>query len=178
MKDSINLVSKKKIPNAFHKRFFVGAVIFFSIVFLISAGLIGYTLILSSKLSEVKSEETNLIVEVNQDPEKKVQFLTVRERLSEIQKVINKRKNINTKIDTVSEFLPFDVSLNLVEGDDETISLRVAASDLSSLDSLIEEKINEYVVKQGKGVKRVEMTTFNLNRDTLQYEANFTIEFK
>lgn len=177
MKASINLVSKKRRPSEFHKRFFVASVIFFSIVFFISAGLIGYRLFLQAQLGNLKDSETELITQVNQNPEKKVKFLTVRERLSEIQNIITKRKNLNNRIESVSEALPVDVGVSLIEGDEESVKVRVTAEDLVSLNDLIEQRIEAYAVEKKKEVKRVELRSFNLNPTTLLYEANLTIEF-
>lgn len=177
MKTSINLVSTKRRPSEFHRRFFIIAIIFFSIVFIFSAGLIGYRFFLQSQLNSLKTDEAELISEVNINPEKKIKFLTVRERLSEIQKIISARKNINDKIETVAQTLPQDVEISLIGGDSEEIKLRVTASDLLSLDSLIEQRIAEYANENKREVKRVEMTSFRLNADSLLYEANFTIEF-
>ncbi len=177
MKNSINLVSKRRRPGKFHRRLFIVSVIFFSIAFLISAGLIGYSLILGGQLEVLKSDETKLIAAVNLDPEKKVKFLTVKERLSEIQKILNERKNLNNRINTVSAVLPQDLGISLIESDEQQIKLRVTAPDLVSLNNLIEEKIESYATEQNRGVKRIEMTSFGLNPNTLLYEATFSIEF-
>lgn len=177
MKSSINLVSKRRKPNAFHKRFLIICVTFFSIVFLTSVGLIAYRLLLQSQLSELEAEEATLISVVNENPEKKVKFLTVRERLSEIQNILSERKNLNIRIAGVEEVLPIDVGVKLIESDEETVKFRVAAPNLVSLNNLIEQRIEEYANEQGKAIKRIEMTSFNLDPSSLQYEANFTIEF-
>lgn len=177
MKTSINLVSKKRRPSEFHRRFFLGSVAFFSIAFLISSGLIAYRLVLQIQLDELKSEETQLISSVNSNPEKKVKFLTVRERLSEIQNIINARQNLNTRIESVSSTLPADVGISLIESEEETVKVRVTATDLVSLDALIDQRIEQYAAERNRGVKRVELTSFDLNPETLLYEANFVIEF-
>ncbi len=177
MKTSINLVSKRRTPNAFHKRFFTGAVVIFSLAFLISAGLIVYRLYLAGELSNFKEEEARLTSVINSNPEKKIKYLSVRERLAEIQKVISKRKNINSRLVSVSQTLPLDVGISLIEGDEEKVVLQVVASDLSSLNTLIETKIEEYATESQKTVKRVEMSSFGLDTETNQYKANFTIEF-
>lgn len=177
MKSSINLVSKRTRPSVFHKRFLIVSVTLFSIVFLVSAGLIAYRLLLQTQLSDLKSEEASLIAVVNQNPEKKVKFLTIRERLAEIQSIISERKNLNTRIASVGNTLPVDVEVSLIEGDETTVKVRVTADDLVSLNNLIEQRIEEYATEQNKIVKRIEMTSFNVNSSSLQYEANFTIEF-
>lgn len=177
MKNSINLVSKRRRPNVFHKRFLIVSLTLFSIVFLISVGLIVYRLLLQSQLSGLESEEASLISVVNENPEKKVKFLTLRERLSEIQNILRERKNLNIRIASVESVLPVDVGVRLIEGDETTVKFRVAAQDLVSLNNLIEQRIEEYATEQNKVIKRIEMTSFNLNPSTLQYEANFTIEF-
>lgn len=177
MKTSINLVSKKRRPSEFHKRFLVSSVIFFSIIFLISAGLIGYRLFLQFQLANLKNDEAQLITQVNVNPEKKVKFLTIRERISEIQNIVNERTNLNNRIASVSDTLPLDVGITLIEGSDEGIKVRVSAEDLVSLNDLIEERIEQYAAEKNRGVKRIELTSFNLNPTTLLYEANFTIEF-
>lgn len=177
MKTSINLVSKKGRPSSFHKRFFTVAVIIFSLAFLISAGLILYRLYLSNELSSYKQEESRLTSIVNSDPEKKVKFLAIRERLSEIQKVVSKRKNINSRLISVSQTLPLDVGIAFIEGDESKVSLEVVADDLSSLNTLIENKIEEYASENKKIIKRVEMSSFGLDPETNKYKVNFTIEF-
>jgi len=92
MKNSINLVSKKRKPSKFHKRFLIASITFFSIIFVVSVGFIGYRFFLQSEAGDLKTEESRLIAIVNQDLDKKSKFLTVRERLSEIQKIINTKK--------------------------------------------------------------------------------------
>lgn len=177
MKNSINLVSKKRKPSKFHKRFLITSIAFFSIIFVVSVGFIGYRFFLQSEAGDLKTEESRLIAIVNQDLDKKSKFLTVRERLSEIQKIINQRKNLNSKIESASNVIPSDVEVTLVDGTEEKIKLRVTAKNLVSLDSLIEKRIAEYANDKKKGIKRVEMTSFGLNPESLQYFANFVIEF-
>lgn len=177
MKTSINLVSKKRRPSEFHRRFFISAIIFFSIVFVISVGLIGYRLFLQAQLNAFKDDEAELITQVNLNPEKKIKFLTVRERLSEIQNIIKERKNLNSRIESVSQTLPLDVGISLIEGDSEQVKLRVTASNLVSLNDLIEQRVEQYASERNKEIKRIELTSFNLNPSTLLYEANLTIEF-
>jgi len=177
MKTSINLVSKKRRPSEFHRRFFIAATTFFSIVFVVSAGLIGYRLFLQAQLNSLKDDEAELITQVNENPEKKVKFLTVRERLSEIQNIITQCKNLNSRIEGVSQTLPLDIGISLIEGDSEQVKLRVSASDLVSLNDLIEQRIEQYATERNKEIKRIELTSFSLNSATLLYEANFTIEF-
>lgn len=177
MKSSINLVSKRVRPSQFHKRLFAISLVIFSVVFLFSVGLIGFKLFLENQLAQLKSQEASLIAAVNQDPEKKIKFLTVRERLSEIQKIINTRKNLNNRIESVGSILPPDVGIGLVEGDEDKVRLRVQAEDLVSLNNLIEQRVQEYALERNRGVKRIEMTSFKLNPSSLLYEADFIIEF-
>lgn len=177
MKTSINLVSKKRRPSEFHRRFFLASIIFFSVVFILSAGLVGYRLVLQIQMEELTAEEAQLTSDVNSDPEKKVKFLTVRERLSEIQDIMKKRQNLNTRVESVAQTLPADVGVRLIESDKNIVKVRVSASDLVSLDNLIDQRIEEYASERNRGVKRVELTGFNLNPKTLLYEASFTIEF-
>lgn len=177
MKNSINLVSKKRRPSALHKRFYLISLIFFSIVFLSSAGLISYNYLLSGQLEGLKGEEADLVSSINSNPEKKIKFLTLKERLSEIQKVINKRKNINSRIVSVTDVLPQNVGISEVEGTDESISISVTAQDLASLDNLMQQRIEQYVEERGRGVKRIEMRSFSLDPESLQYEATFKLEF-
>lgn len=177
MKTSINLVSKKRRPSEFHRRFFLASIIFFSVVFILSAGLVGYRLVLQIQMEELTAEEAQLTSDVNSDPEKKVKFLTVRERLSEIQDIMKKRQNLNTRVESVAQTLPADVGVRLIESDKNIVKVRVSASDLVSLDNLIDQRIEEYASERNRGVKRVELTGFNLNPETLLYEASFTIEF-
>ncbi len=177
MKNSINLVSKRQAPNRFHKRFFIAGLSFFSVTFLLSVGVIGYQFLLSEQLATLKSEESVLISQVNSDPEKKIKFLTIRERLTEIQKVIARRQDVNSRINAISEVVPGDIGINVIEGDEEEMRVRVAADNLSSLNNLIEERIEEFALEQGKTVKRIEMTSFGLNSNSLLYEATFVIEF-
>lgn len=177
MKTSINLVSKKRRPSEFHRRFFLASIIFFSVVFISSAGLVGYRLVLQIQMEELTAEEAQLTSDVNSDPEKKVKFLTVRERLSEIQDIMNKRQNLNTRVESVAQTLPADVGVRLIESDENIVKVRVSASDLVSLDNLIDQRIEEYASERNRGVKRVELTGFSLNPENLLYEASFTIEF-
>jgi len=177
MKTSINLVSKKRKPSAFRKRFFVVSIGFFSAIFVISVSLILYRLILQNQLAELESDEAKLISVVNQNPEKKVKYLTVRERLIEINNIMKRRKNINARISSVQSSLAEEVSITLIEGDETSVKLRVASENLLFVNNLLEQKINEYAAANNKIIKRIEMTSFNLNPTSLQYEVNFIIEF-
>lgn len=177
MKTSINLATKKRAPSVLHQKVFVGSVIFFSTVFVLSAGVIGYRFYLSNQISVLKSEEARLIGQVNSNPEKKIKFLTVRDRISLIQKVINTREDINSKISEVTTILPANIDVGQVKGESEKISFRVDSDSLESLNLLIENKIEEYVAANSKTVKRIEMNSFKLNNSSLKYEANFTVEF-
>lgn len=177
MKKSINLVLGKKRVDNFLKRLSIGAMVAFFVMVVLSLSLIAYRLVLKSTFDELDQKEQGLNAQLISQQDKKDKLVEMKSRLSEIQKIITKRVPITARLDTVSSLLPQNSEVTTLNGNEDLIQISLESDSLGSLNELIEQKIEEIAGDKKKAIKRVDMSSFSLNPNTLKYRISLAIEF-
>ncbi len=177
MKKEINLTLGRKKESTLSKRVLLGASVLFSVVVIISIGILSYRLVLSTKLSSLSNNEETLIIQLNSLREQRDKMLTIKERLEESQRIIGKRLNITSKFDELATIIPQKATLETFTGTDEEIELQVESDSLDSLGELINEKISTLTTDKKRGIKKIEMKNFMLNPTTKVYSVIFGITY-
>ncbi len=177
MKRGINLaLGRRSTDNAYRKLFAVTGGIFFLTV-IISLGLIGYRLVLKSSFDALEQKEQQLNSQLLAQQEKKDKLIETKSRILDVKKIISSRSPTTARIDTLSEFVPVDATVNAISGTDTDIEMTLESDSLTSLNNLIEQKITEVARDKKKGIKKIEMHNFGLNPKTLKYIISFGVKF-
>lgn len=177
MKKSINLSLGPKRTDAAYKKLFAFSFVFFIVTAVLSLTLIGYRLFLGSQYSSLERKEQQLNSQLLALVDRKDKLLETKSRLSDIKKIISTRAPIVQRIDTISEVLPATSQVNAISGTDADLEITLESENLSSLNLLVEQKIEEITLDSKKGIKKIEMRSFNLNPQTLRYVISFGIQF-
>lgn len=177
MKKGINLaLAQRRVDNVFRKAFLVSVALFFAVV-VISLGLIIYRLILKSTFDSLDAKEQQLNQQLLAVVEKRDKFIETKSRLIDVKKILSGRSQTIEKIDTITNFLPTDASVNSLSGDQDEMQVSLESENLASLNELVEQKLIEVAADRQKGIRKVDMKTFGLNARSLKYQASFTITF-
>lgn len=178
MSKGINLASPHKKSIDVYRYLFLSALGLFILVFIISAVTVSYRLFLGNQLAVLESDEKSIITTISSLQEKKEKFLVVKERLSQISKIVGKRADVNSRIDVVVGILPPPIEVDKISGSVNEVSISVSSPSLQTLNELVEENIAELVASNNRSIKRIEMRSFRLDSETLIYSATINVEFK
>lgn len=177
MKKGINLtLGKKSVDNALNKVFFV-SVALFCLTILVSFSLIVYRLILKNSFDELDKKEQKFNQQILGMEDKRDKLIDMKGRLDDIRKIISRRLPMNSRITSLSELIPEDVTVNNISGTDVDIQIALESDNLSTLNDLVEQKIVDLAQDKKKKIKKIQMQTFGLNPKTLKYSITFSIIF-
>ena len=177
MKKGINLtLGKKSVDNALRKVFFA-SVALFCFTILISFSLIVYRLFLKNSFDELDKKEQKFNQQILGMEDKRDKLIDMKGRLDDIRKIISRRLPMNSRINSLSEVIPEDVTVNNISGTDVTIQISLESENLSTLNDLVEQKIVALAQDKKKKIKKIQMQTFGLNPKTLKYSITFSIIF-
>lgn len=177
MKKGINLtLGKKSDDNALRKVFFA-SVALFCFTILISFSLIVYRLFLKNSFDELDKKEQKFNQQILGMEDKRDKLIDMKGRLDDIRKIISRRLPMNSRITSLSEVIPEDVTVNNISGTDVTIQISLESENLSTLNDLVEQKIVALAQDKKKKIKKIQMQTFGLNPKTLKYSITFSIIF-
>lgn len=177
MKKGINLaLGKKSVDNALRK-VFIASVAVFCFTVLISFSLIVYRLVLKNSFDALDQKEQKLNAQIISMQEKRDKIIETKSRLDDIRKILSKRLPMNARINSLTEVIPDDVSVNSISGTDIDMQLSLESDNLSTLNDLVEQKINALARDQKKRIKKIQMQSFGLNPKTHKYSITFGITF-
>lgn len=177
MRRSINLLSGKKQVDSIFKKILYGSVALFSVVVLVSLGLIAYRLVLRSTYTDLENREIAVDTQFASLKAKKDKLVETKTRLTDIKKIIAARAPVTTRINALSEVVPPASTITALSGDNEEMQIIIETDDLASLNELIELKAEELAKDKKRGIKRIELRTFEINPHNLRYTISFGIEF-
>lgn len=177
MRKNINLSLGRKRVDTVLRKIFIGTIVAFSIVVVMSLSLIGYRLILKGSFESLEAKEQQLNSQLLTLVEKRDKMLETRSRLGEVKKILSTRAPTTRRLETVSSIVPVDSQVKGVSGNENLIEISLESGSLVTLNELVEQKIEELAQDRGQGIKRVEMYSFGLNPRTRQYSVSLSIEF-
>jgi len=177
MKKEINLTLGRKADNKLVRRLLMGSSIAFSIVVIITIGILAFRLFLSTQLANATSDEEVLIAQLDAVREQRDKLVITKERLVDAQKIISRRQDITSKFGMVENIVPSQASLETFSGTEEEVEVRIESESLEALSELINERIATLANEQ-KGVQKIEMKSFILNPLTKIYTVVFAVTYK
>lgn len=176
MKAQINLATPITI-NRNKRYFFLISLGVFGLCFVLAMILLSYSLVLNNSYTALTNKEASLKAQLAQVGQKKVEYLTVKERLSSIQKILNLRQNLNTNLVDVVNIFPDSVTISTLNVTPTSVVLTANSSNLGALNSIMETVIPKFE-KENKNLKTVQMSSFNQDPNTLAYSVSLQFTFK
>lgn len=176
MKAQINLATPVK-ANKNKRYFFLISLGVFGFCFVLAMILLSYSLVLNNAYTALTNKEGSLKTQLAQVGSKKVEYLTVKERLASIQKILNLRQNLNTNLVDVVNLFPDSVTISALNVTPTSVVLTANSGDLKSLNSIMESVIPKFE-KENKNLKTVQMSSFNQDPNTLAYSVSLEFTFK
>lgn len=178
MKNQINLASVAVDTKRTVRKIFLISIVVFTLCFCVSAILLMITLFQTNEIATLTSQKTQLESSITSQKESITNAAIIKDRLSAISKIIGGRFDVNTKITAFLSLLPESVTITSVEANTDKITFTVVSSDLSIFDELLDTKLSLLDVGQVKGVKRIDIGSFRLDKKLARYSLalNFNLD--
>ncbi len=177
MKQSINLTSARKSVDSALRKILLASIAIFCLTIIISFSLIVYRLVLKSTFDGLDAKEQQLNSQLLAMVDKRDKLLETKSRISDITKIIAKRAPITNRLDTINSIAPADAQVDSISGSDKDLIINFQSSDLSALNTLIEQKITELASDKTKSIKKVSMSSFGLNPKLQKYHIALEVIF-
>lgn len=161
MNTEINLISKSQKQKRQIKRIFLISILCFAFFAVFSVGLLVYGFSLNSKISEIDSQILNYKSKNASLSKQKEQAIVLRDRITNIQKLVASRKKVVEKFLAVLGDFSENIGIREINASDDLISIRVFSPVLSDFEPFVGERIVEFGKTNEVGVKRIDLSGFN-----------------
>jgi Tfp pilus assembly protein PilN len=138
MNNTINLLIPEKHNPELIKRIKILRVISLSFLFIVVLVAISvFFLVLSSPLPKLRKEESAAVQQLSLLRSKSGKLFLLRERLSRIDNIVNKRQDFNHMIGKIQTTLPADVTIEHLKMNDGLLSVTVNSPSLLPINTFI-----------------------------------------
>lgn len=162
MKSQINLATPKKVTKQTLRKFHLFSLFSFVFSFVLAVCLLIVSLILNANVSSIEARISDTNNRILLIADKKEKALFIKDRLSNIQKVIVNRKDLNAKISPIIATLPQNADMDSITAKDELVTIYISAPSLADLDALINEKITAYASTPESTIRKVDIGDFGV----------------
>lgn len=171
MKTEVNLITprKKQTKKAIRLASLV-SVFVFAFFFITGVLILSFVIFLKGSLGEISSREDDIKAKINSLSSQKERILLIKDRLSNIQKVLGSRKKLSDKIEEVFRVVPKSFSVDSINASESLMSFRFSSPDLLLINNFLEEDLKNF---SPKGIKRIDIKSFG--RSSKEYF--FTLDF-
>jgi len=173
MKSQINLATPKKVTKQALHKFHLFSLFSFIFSFVVAACLLIVTLILNANVSGIETRISDINSKISLIADKKEKALFIKNRLSNIQKVITSRKDLNAKISPIIATLPQNADMDSITASDEVVTIYITAPSLADLDALINEKITKYASTPASTIRKVDIGDFGVRNGVYSVSLDF-----
>lgn len=173
MKNEINLLSKVQQTKKRIRKLFIVSIAIFGATFVAAVSVLIYSFIVNSDLSTVNSKITDVQGKIASMSKQKEAALRIRERLSNIQKILSTRTNLTVKANDVLGIFPQDITVDEFKVAQDTVSIRVESPSLVDIDNVMNNKILKYATKNKLGPRKVDLTSFSNNKNNYVVSFDF-----
>ena len=173
MKTQINLATPKKVTKQALRRFHFFSLFAFVFSFIVAVCLLILTLILNANVSGIETRISEINSKISLIADKKEKALFIKDRLSNIQKVITSRKDLNAKISPIIATLPQNADMDSITAKDELVTIYITAPSLADLDALINEKITAYASTPASTIRKVDIGDFGVRNGVYSVSLDF-----
>ena len=171
MRNEINLLSKVQQTKKRIRKLFVVSIVVSGLTFLTAIVILAYSFILNSDLSGVNTRISDLQGKITSLSKQKETALRIRERLSNIQKILLTRKNLSIKANDILGIFPPNIIVDEFKVTQDLVSIRVESPSLSDVDSIMVNQIGDSSRMGKLGLRKVDLTAFS--SDKSNYVAAF-----
>ncbi|KKQ96893.1 MAG: hypothetical protein A3C27_00520 [Candidatus Levybacteria bacterium RIFCSPHIGHO2_02_FULL_39_36] len=173
MKTNINLIGQTRAQKKRLNIFFIASLSVFLIIFIISLFFLVYSLMLKARAQGLLKKENSLRSQITVYSAQKEKLLIVGERLGNLRKVISSRGNIDTRAETILSVIPSDFNIEALMADSKVVTIKISSPDLTSFDTLLEERIPNFTKNNSLKIARVNVDYFSQKKDDYSLSLSF-----
>lgn len=173
MKSQINLATPRRVTKQAMRKLYLACLFSFLVSFAVAIFLLIFTFILNSQLSTLDGRKSDILHKISLISDKKEKELFIKDRLTNIQKIIKNRKDLSSKIAPILDAFPQNVGVDSLTAQDEVITIQVTAQSLGGLDSLINDKIVAFASSSKKTIRKVDIGNFGVRNGAYSASLDF-----
>lgn len=107
----------------------------------------------------------------------KAKTLTVKERLSAIQRILSSRKSLTENFNALKSVIPPGVDITDISTTESAITVKLASTSLESLNTFLEEKLATILDDKELKVKKIDVSGFGFQRGSGGYSTTVMFAF-
>lgn len=175
MSTNINLLLHDKESLKLQKR--VRILNFVAVMLLISVGISSLVLFLSIQTvnpSSIEKEKTDVLGKISQFQNRQVNLFILNNRISNIQEVLAKRKDLSKIMNTLLEKIPNGMSIEALEIDSKFITLSASSNSLSSIGLLINNLTD--MVRKKEIINALTLSSLSFDEGKQAYQLSLKSE--
>ena len=178
MNSEINLISRNQKQKRQIRRLFFISILCFGLIAAFSTGILVYNLTLKANASAIDSQILEYKSKNASLSKQKEQALALRDRLSNIQKLLTSKKKVVEKLLAVLDEFPESIGIKEMKADDDVISIRVSSFLLSDFEPFVGDKIIEFGKSNKVGIKRIDLSGFSASSKGYELSLDYYFSIK
>lgn len=177
MQTEINLLQQRESVQKKKSAFFKFSLFLLFLAIFLTVGEIGYAYFLRTKISSLGQDQSATLSQIKTLDAKRVKFQTLKERLVSIGKILPESAAFNNRINVLFQNIPPGITISEISTSTNSIKVRVAASSLDQINSFLEERVPRIIRDKSMGVKKSEIESVGIDRETSGYTASVEFTF-
>ncbi len=175
MKEDINLVPQKKEERKMLNNYFYASLGFFSVMFLLGALLIAYSLIIRAGLGGLTNEEANVRSQLTALSGRIGKIALVNERTDSIKNIISNRDKLTILTSNLLAAIPNTFTISSLVGTDKAIQLAISSNSLADFDNFFEQIVPKLAKNKLSSISSVEISSFSQDGDGYSLSVSFLL---
>lgn len=171
MKTSINLALGHKVVKK--KPYTVYVYGLFAVILACALVIMAVNVGLKIQHSTLTTQGQELSTAINAQAEKKINLLIVSERTRNIASLFSSRGTLDTRLEELVNIFPSSVSVTGLNVQEEEFVLIVEASNLSAMNSVLEEDLPTYLKETKSGIQMVHINSFQAQEGNYELSLRF-----
>lgn len=177
MTEGINLAEKQTTARKNRNPFTSASIILVIVVLVVVGGLFAYSLFLKSSLAALLAQEDQQIQKLTSLTPEKTKILTIQERLTAIQRILDKRQELSSNFDAIGATIPSGVLISDITTTNKGLSVKLAADNLEALNTFLEERLPKILQDKNVKLKKIDISDFSFQRGASGYSTTIAFSF-
>lgn len=177
MSEQVNLLQQVKILKKENNKLLTFSFLFLLITIVVAVSILLYLFFLKNQegtIIDSQAESRSSFVALQ---DKKIMYQSTKERLLAISELM-KTKNIQVnRFIGVSLVIPVQVEISTLSISGDVAKMTLVSTSLVALNEFLERNLEELTVREGLGIRRIQIDSLEVQGDQGQYSVGVTIEF-
>lgn len=177
MQNEINLLNIDKKVREKKSSFFKLCLSILTVVVLVTAAELIYTVYLKNNLSRVITAQSVALNQIVSVDSTRVKFQTLKERLLAVSKILPEREIFKKRLEIITSNIPSGVTVNAFEIDKNIFEIHVYSNSLASINSFLETGLTNISEQKVQKVSKITVGSVGVSKSPVGYVSSAIIVF-